>query len=405
MNNKLGIGIVGLGRRGMALLESCILPREDVYVVAVCDLYEDRIIRTAEILKEAGKPEAKGVHDYREILQMEEVEAIIITSSWEEHVEIACASMYAGKYTAIEVGGAYSIDQCWQLVHTYEQTKTECMFLENCCFGREELLLLSMVRHNVFGELVHCQGGYLHDLREQIAYGKENRHYRLRNYIGRNCENYPTHELGPIANILDINRGNRMLTLVSVASKAAGMREYLQREKGVSYKEKDSYFAQGDIVTTVIQCARGETICLTLDTTLPRPYSRGLQVHGTKGMYMESNRSVFLDEKDNKFDLEWNKKWNNLEEYFAEYEHPVWRKYLDEGIRGGHDGMDWLTLAAFFKAAKERKPVPIDIYDAASWMSISCLSEESIAKGGMPVFIPDFTNGKWLVRTPWNVEG
>ena len=404
MSKELCIGVIGLGRRSVGLLEGCILPRKDVRVAVVCDVYEDRRKQAAKLVQDAGQPEPKAVGDYREILAMPEVQAVVIMSSWESHVEIACAAMRAGKYAAIEVGGAYSLDQCWQLIHTYEETKTECMFLENCCYGREELLLLNMVRQQVFGELVHCQGGYLHDLRKQVAHGVEDRHYRFRNYMSRNCENYPTHELGPIANILDINRGNRMLSLVSVASKAAGLKEYLRREKGADYRESDYPFAQGDIVNTIIKCARGETISLTLDTTLPRHYSRGLQVHGTRGLYMEENRSIFLDEKDNEFDFEWHKKWNNAEEYFDKYEHPLWRKYMAEGVRGGHDGMDWLVLSAFFEAAKAGTPVPIDVYDAAVWMSITCLSEDSIARGGAPVSIPDFTNGKWLERKPWDAE-
>ena len=404
MSKELCIGVIGLGRRSVGLLEGCILPRKDVRVAVVCDVYEDRREQAAKLVRDAGQPEPKAVGDYREILAMPEVQAVVIMSSWESHVEIACAAMRAGKYAAIEVGGAYSLDQCWQLVHTYEETKTECMFLENCCYGREELLLLNMVRQQVFGELVHCQGGYLHDLRKQVAHGVEDRHYRFRNYMGRNCENYPTHELGPIANILDINRGNRMLSLVSVASKASGLKEYLRREKGADYRESDYPFAQGDIVNTIIKCARGETISLTLDTTLPRHYSRGLQVHGTRGLYMEENKSIFLDEKDNEFDFEWHKKWNNVEEYFDKYEHPLWRKYMAEGVRGGHDGMDWLVLSAFFEAAKAGTPVPIDVYDAAVWMSITCLSEDSIARGGAPVSIPDFTNGKWLERKPWDAE-
>lgn len=275
------------------------------------------------------------------------------------------------------------------------------MMLENCCYGRDELMVLNMVRQGVFGEIVHCQGGYRHDLRDEIAGGRENRHYRFRNYLHRNCENYPTHELGPIANVLDINRGNRMLSLVSVASKAVGLHEYLVREKGEGYDASRMQFMQGDVVTTIIKCAHGETICLTLDTTLPRAYSRGFHVQGTKGMYMEDNKSIFLDQKDNAFDFNWQERWNNIAEYQGQYDHPVWKAYQEEGIRGGHDGMDWLVVRAFFDAAKKKLPVPIDVYDTAAWMCVSGLSEQSIAMGGMPVAIPDFTNGRWMQRKPW----
>ena len=227
------------------------------------------------------------------------------------------------------------------------------------------------------------------------------RHYRFRNYLNRNCENYPTHEMGPIANVLNLNRGNRMLSLVSVSSKAAGLHEYLLREKGPDYDATNMHFAQGDVVTTMIKCAHGETICLTLDTTLPRAYSRGFHVQGTKGMYMEDNKSIFLDQQDNEYDFKWNEKWNNVEQYREQYDHPVWKEYLEQGVRGGHDGMDWLVFSSFFRAAKAGVPAPIDVYDMASWMCISSLSEQSIAMGGAPVAIPDFTNGMWMERQPW----
>ena len=337
----------------------------------------------------------------KELMAMPEIDAVVIMASWESHLNLACDAMRAGKYTAVEVAGAYSVEDCWKLVRTHEETGVPCMMLENCCFGRDELMVLNMVRRGLFGEVVHCQGGYRHDLREEVSTGREMRHYRFRNYLYRNCENYPTHELGPIANVLDINRGNRMLTLVSVASKAAGLHEYLLREKGPDYDAANMNFAQGDVVTTIIKCARGETICLTLDTTLPRAYSRGFHVQGTKGMYMEDNKSVFLDGKDNEYDFKWNERWNSAEEYREQYDHPVWKKYLAEGVRGGHDGMDWLVFRSFFDAAKAGAPAPIDVYDAAAWMSISCLSEQSVAMGGAPVPIPDFTNGMWMERAPW----
>ncbi len=168
--------------------------------------------------------------------------------------------MRAGKYTAVEVAGAYSVEDCWKLVRTHEETGVPCMMLENCCFGRDELMVLNMVRRGLFGEVVHCQGGYRHDLREEVSTGREMRHYRFRNYLYRNCENYPTHELGPIANVLDINRGNRMLTLVSVASKSAGLHEYLLREKRPEITTRKHEFCPGRRGDDHHQMCPGETI-------------------------------------------------------------------------------------------------------------------------------------------------
>ena len=273
-----------------------------------------------------------------------------------------------------------------------------CMLLENCCYGREELMVLNMVKQGIFGEIVHCEGGYQHDLRSEISFGRENRHYRLRNYMHRNCENYPTHELGPIAKVLNINRGNRMVSLTSTASCSRGLNEYLKREKGDEYDITGYPFAQGDVITTIIRCAHGETIRLTLDTCLPRPYSRNFTVRGTRGMYREDNQSLFIDGVHNKDEGNWKSQWGNIEEYRERYEHPIWRRFLNDGVRGGHGGIDTLVFDAFFTALREGRPMPIDVYDMAAWMSISVLSEESIALGGAPVAIPDFTNGQWLYR-------
>ncbi|MDD2213403.1 MAG: Gfo/Idh/MocA family oxidoreductase [Oscillospiraceae bacterium] len=401
MQQQINVGVIGLGNRGLSLLTNCILPQPGVTVTAVCDSYQDRVDTAAKAVQDTGAALPFGTLDYRQVLARPDIDAVVITAAWESHLNLACEAMKAGKYVAVEVGGAYSIDDCWRLVRTHEETGSECMILENCCYGRDELMVLNLVRQGLFGQVIHCQGGYRHDLRDEVAYGRENRHYRFRNYLHRNCENYPTHELGPIANVLDINRGNRMLTLVSVASKAAGLHEYLLREKGEAYDATNLTFAQGDVVTTIIKCAQGQTITLTLDTSLPRPYSRGFHVQGTKGMFMEDNNSIFIDGKDNQDDFNWKARWNNAEDYRATYDHPVWKAYEAEGVRGGHDGMDWLVLSAYFKAVKTSGPVPIDVYDAAAWMSISCLSEESVALGGQPRPIPDFTNGQWMNRAPW----
>ena len=389
------IGYIGLGARGKWLLKDVVLA-QGKKVAAVFDSYEDRAKEGADIVAEAGQ-NAKVYTNYHDVIADRDVNTIIIATAWEYHVEIAVAAMKARKAVAMEVGGAYTLEQCYALVKTYEETKTPFMFLENCCFGRREMMALNMVQKGLLGEIVHCSGGYHHDLREEIALGRENRHYRLRNYLARNCDNYPTHELGPIARILNINRGNRMLTLCSTASKAAGMREYVHANKHQDEFLQNCEFQQGDIVTTVIRCAGGQTIVLTLDTTLPRYYSRGFTVRGTKGMYEEVTDSVFIDSEEHKaHDYDWRSSCiNNASKYEEEYEHPVWKQYIKEGVQGSHDGMDWLEFKMFFDALEQDQPMPVDVYDAATWMAVTTLSEMSIARGGTVVDIPDFTGGKW----------
>ena len=392
--DSVRVAVVGGSGRGRGLL-GLLLGMPDVEVIGVSDLYEDRLARAKQdvIEKRGNTPMAST--DFRRLLEMKELDAVITPSSWTSHADVCIASMDAGKYAATEVGGATSVEQCWELVRTSERTKKPCMLLENCCYGREELTIFNMVKQGLFGELVHAEGGYQHDLRDEICNGRENRHYRLANYSNRNGEVYPTHELGPIAKCLNINRGNRMLTLTATASKARGLHEWIKNHRGEEYDLFNRQFTMGDVITTVIKCAHGETITLTHDTSLPRPYSRGNRIEGTKGIWMEDKYAVYLEGVSPKADV-----WDSLNNYYEKYEHPLWKWYRTEGVKGGHGGMDYLVLRAYVEAVKAGTQTPIDVYDTAAWMAVTCLSEDSVAMGSMPVAIPDFTNGKWFQREP-----
>jgi hypothetical protein len=390
---KISLGVIGLGKRGTSLLQM-LLDMEDVEVPALCEVYEDRLLHGVELVKASGRPAPATYRSYEELLERSDVEAVLIATSWTTHVEIAIAAMKAGKKVGMEVGGATSLEELWALVRTYEETRVSFMMLENCCYGRHELAVLNMVKKGLFGEIVHCQGGYQHDLRDEVGLGDVERHYRFEQYLHRNGENYPTHELGPIAKVLDINRGNRFLTLTSMASKARGLHEWFVNTLGPDHPKTKLQFAQGDIVTTMIKCARGETILLVLDTTLPRPYSRGGRIQGTKGIWMEDNASIHLEGRSPAH------QWEPFGPYMEEFEHPLWRKYLEYGVRGGHDGMDFLTLRAWLESVRDGSHPPIDVYDAAAWMAVTVLSEQSIALGSAPVPFPDFTNGKWTRTEP-----
>lgn len=400
MKDRIKLGIIGLGGRGLGMLKNPIIPmrEEGIDVVAVCDLLSDRVDKAVNTLLESGAEKPFASTDYNEVLALKELDAVYISASWEAHVEIAVAAMKAGKYVGLEVGGAYSLDDCYKLVHTYEETGTGFMFMENCCYGKRELMMLNMVRQGIFGEVVHCNGAYCHDLRNEVITGLENRHYRLRNYIYRNCENYPTHEIGPIAKILDINNGNRFLTLSSFASASKGMHSYAVKTKGEDHPLSKINFAQSDVVTTVIKCAGGQTVRITLETGLPRAYSRGFEVHGTNAVYLEDNDSLFIDGNEEHAKCEWNSKliWGNAENYEEQYNHPLWKNGVAADV---HGGIDHITLQAFLNAVKTNSHAPIDVYDAATYMAICVLSEESIAKGGAPVAFPDFTAGRWTERT------
>ncbi len=396
------IGVIGYGNRGRSMTKNILCRMEDVQVVAVCDEYSDRAEgAAADVFQKTGNTPFSTT-DYRELLALENIDAVYVATSWETHVEVAIDALKAGIPVALEVGGAYSIESLWQLVHAYEETKTPFMFMENCCFNKDELLVTEMAKAGVFGEIVHCHGAYGHYLAEEIAGGEKNRHYRLRNYLNRNGENYPTHELGPIARILNINRGNRMVSLVSVASRAAGMEEYIKLHAEEYPDLVGKKFMQGDIVNTIITCADGSTISLKLDTTLPRTYSREFTVRGTLGMYDQNNNFVYiLGDEEGWEPADMNAKYNHNAKAFEEkYLHRVWKDITPEDIAAGHGGMDSIEFRVFVDCIKEGREMPIDVYDAAAWMAITCLSEASVAQGGLPQSIPDFTGGQWLLRKP-----
>ena len=393
----LNLGIIGLGGRGHG---NCWLmsTMKDVVIKVVCDRHQDRVDSMIENLKDTVTYHVDGTTCAQDVFNRPDVEAVVIMTDWETHIDLAVQAMEHGKHVAMEVGGACSVHECWRLVRKSQQTGLQCMILENCCYGKNELTLLNMVRQGVLGELVHCQGGYEHDLRDEVGEGDVNRHYRQHNFMNRNGELYPTHELGPIMKYLDINYGNRMLYLTSMSSKAVGLHAWLKEHRADKPELVNATFNEGDIVTTLIKCARGETIVLTHDCTLPRPYSRGGRVQGTKGLWMEDNHSIYIEGVTPQKEGDWSHSWADDEPYMKQYEHPLWTAYENFGIKEGHDGMDYLVFRGFIEALQAGTRVPIDVYDTAAMMCITAMSEQSVAMGSAPVAIPDFTDGKWMLR-------
>lgn len=398
MKEKIRVGYVGCGRRGYGIVKHNLADMDDVEIVMICDLCEASLERMRALLEEKGRPTPKMTTDYREVISNPDIDAVFFMTGWSGRPQMAMEAMRAGKYTAIEVGCADDLQECFDLVRTYEETGVPVMMLENCCYGRREMMALRLVREGLFGDVVHCTGGYHHDLREEDLFrapkGEEYPHYRLGYYKTRNYENYPTHELGPISKILRINRGNRMVKLASFASKSAGLKEYAARVFGKDSPEANTEYAQGDIVTTLITCADGSTVLLNLDTTLPRAYySRNFSVRGTLGMSSEEGHVVFFDGMPHKIR-------DNEAEMYEKYDHPLHAEYVSKGVKIGHGGIDWLVCRAFIESVKAGTNTPIDAYDTAAWLAVGPLSEQSVKAGGAPVDFPDFTNGKWMNREP-----
>ena len=393
MKERVRIAYIGLGRRGTQVLENNIVYMKDLEMVYISDLLPSRMEKAAELIKEHMGQTPIMTTDYHDILNDPTVDAVFVMSGWDGRVELAMECMRAGKYVAIEVGCAQKLESCFELVKTYEETGVPVMMLENCCYGRREMMVLNMVKQGLFGEIVHCTGGYHHYLNRCELFKdidtQEAVHYRLAHYRNENCENYPTHELAPIMKVLNVNRGNRFVSLASFGSKSVGIKDYAARTFGADSPYAKDDYKQSDIVTTILTCAGGETVAITLDTTLPRAYySRNFGVRGTLGMSSEEKNVAFIDGMGKEIT-------GNEEEMYAKYDHPIHAEYVKAGVKEGHGGMDWLVCRAFIESVKAGINTPIDAYDTATLLAVGVLSAQSIANGNQVVPFPDFTNGKW----------
>ncbi|MCU0420203.1 MAG: Gfo/Idh/MocA family oxidoreductase [Cyclobacteriaceae bacterium] len=407
---RVRLGFIGVGLRGQNHLELA-LKRSDVEVVALCDVQPRMMDMSLKLVSEAGKPKPsvilEGPYGYRKLLDNKDIDAVIISTPWEWHTVMCLDAMNAKKYVGCEVMTGMTLDECWQLVHTSERTGMPLMMLENVCYRRDVMAVLNMVRQGVFGELIHLQGGYQHDLREvkfndgQQPYGGgvefgdkgfSEAQWRTRHSVLRNGDLYPTHGIGPLAMMININRGNRFTQLVSYGSKARGLHNYVVK-KNPTHPNAKVEFKLSDVVTTMLQTVQGETILLQHDTNLPRPYSLGFRVQGTNGIWMDINKSIYLEGQSPE-----PHRWEDAKSWLEKYDHPLWKKYGHDASGAGHGGMDWFVLHGFIESVKRKTPTPQDVYDAVTWSAITPLSEESIQKGGETVLFPDFTNGKWMFR-------
>jgi hypothetical protein len=414
--DKVRIGMIAVGYRGQSHLGE-MLKRPDVEVVAMADPDKNMMAMAQKLVAKYGRKApveyTNGDYDYRNLLKRDDIDAVIVSSPWEWHLVQGVDAMKAGKIVGMEVGGAIKLQDCWDFVKTAEKTGVPLMTLENVCYRRDVMAALNMFRKGMFGEVVHCQGGYEHDLRGVLfndgitaynsgvefgAKGLSEAKWRTNHYVNRNGELYPTHGLGPIHNVLNINRGNRMTRLTSMASKSRGLQKYiLEHPKGgATHPNSKVNFKQGDIVQTMIQCEMGETILLTHDTSLQRPYNLGFRIQGTEGIWQDFGwgdfeQGFYYNEKK----MSHSHKWDNTQKWFEENDHPIWKKYATAAEEAGHGGMDFFVDHAFIECIKRKAPFPLDVYDLAAWYAITPLSEKSIAENSKPQDIPDFTQGKW----------
>ena len=413
VNKQIKLGFVGTGMRGQWMLWLA-AKYPEVQIPAICDIDDGMIESALKILKDAGKPYPRiyknGDEDFRNMVANEDLDGVYIATPWEWHHTMAIAAMKNGINVGTEVPAALTVRDCWDLVNTSEKTGMNCMIMENVCYRRDIMAVLNMVRQGLFGELLHCQGGYQHDLRHVkfndgkntygggVEFGEKGyseSKWRTQHSVDRNGDLYPTHGLGPVSTMLDINRGNRMVYLTSTATQSRGLHNYIVDNGGPDHPNANVEFKLGDVVTTVIKCDNGQTIMLSHDTNSPRPYSLNYRVQGTKGIWMVDNNSIYIEGMSPEAH-----KWEADETYMEKYDHPLWKRFEDQATGSGHGGMDFFILRAFVESLKRNVTPPIDVYDAVSMSVICPLSEKSIRLNSTSVKIPDFTRGRWKNNQP-----
>jgi len=401
-------GFIGLGARGLPTLREVML-LEGCEVRALCDNHAPSLKSALEAVAKAGRPApavfGDGDEAYKQMVARDDLDVVFICTPWRLHVPMAVAAMRAGKHAFIEVPAAVTLEECWQLVDTAEETQRHCMMMENCCYGREELMLLRMCREGVFGELLHGEASYLHDLRAQT---KEVEHgtgsWRIHEHELRNGNIYPTHGLGPVSQYLNINRGDRFARLVSFSSPGLGLPDYVEKNFPAGHPRRTAKYVCGDMNTSLIKTARGRTIVVQHDTMNPRPYSRTNLIQGTRGLFAGYPSRIYVEGRSK------TEAWEtNLDKWFGEFEHPLWKKVADIAAKlpkngtSGHGGMDFVMRWRIVQCLRGGLPLDQDVYDAAAWSSISALSEQSVAQDGAPQAVPDFTRGAWEHTAPLGI--
>lgn len=397
---RVRMGFVGVGMQGSSHVRN-FLRIEGVEIKAICDIIEEKVARMQKWVMDAGQPKpngySRGEYDFKRMCQEEDLDLVFTATPWRWHVPVCVAAMENGKHAATEVPAAVTIDECWQLVESAEKANKHCVMMENCCYGRREMLVLNMVRQGIFGELLHAECGYLHDLRNYKVGDLYEGQWRIYHSIRRNGNLYPTHGLGPVAQCMNVNRGDKFEYLVSVSTPPRGLNLYAAEKLGPDHKFARQKYALGDVNVSLIKTVNGYTITLYHDTNLPRPYSRINLVQGTRGITQGYPDRIHIEGRSPAH------RWEPLENYREEFEHPLWRKIGELAKGGGHGGMDFLEDYRLIQSLRTGTSTDMDVYDAAALSCVSELSERSVADKSRPKDFPDFTRGLWKKRPPLGI--
>ncbi|HPO16648.1 MAG TPA: Gfo/Idh/MocA family oxidoreductase [Candidatus Hydrogenedentes bacterium] len=397
------VGMVGVGSRG-TFLTNTLLQLPGVEIPAVCDINPDHAARAKDIVEKAmGKaPElyTQGERDWERLVARDDLDAVITATPWQWHTPVMVAAMKAGKYGGTEVPAALTVEECWDLVRTSEETGKPCMMLENVCYFENALAILRMVREGVFGELIHAEAGYQHDGRFVMISGKGDLLWRGEHAIKSNGNLYPTHPIGPVAQWMNINRGDRFTRLVSMSAKSRGLNYYAAKKFGPDHPLAKQRFALGDLNTTLLETENGCTVTLYFDLGTPRPYDLIFRLQGTRGICMGAWDKIYLEDVSPQ-----KEQWEPFAPYMQKYMHPIWKDLNAGSIQSGHGGGDYITVHQFIQAVRNNTQTPQDVYDAAAWSVIVPLSIQSATAHGDPMEFPDFTAGKWKTNPPIEIKG
>jgi len=394
------VGFVGVGGMGSVHVQN-FLNLEGVEIKAICDIVEEKVVRAQNWVEAAGFPRpqgySRGPWDFKRMCEEEELDLVFTATPWEWHVPVCVEAMKNGKHAATEVPAAITLEECWQLVEAAERYKKHCVMMENCCYDRVELMSLNLVRRGLLGEILHAEAGYLHDLREVKFSNEGEGLWRRQHSWTRNGNLYPTHGLGPVAQCMNINRGDAFDYLVSMSSPSRGLQLYAREKFGPDSPQARERFVLGDVNTSLIKTRLGKTIILIHDTNLPRPYSRIHMIQGTRGILQKWPDRIYIEGRSPKH------QWEDIEKYAEEFEHPLWKKLSEKGEGRGHGGMDFIEDYRLVQCLRTGQPTDMNVYDAAAWSAVSALSEKSVARNSEPVKFPDFTRGAWKTTPPLGI--
>jgi hypothetical protein len=397
---EVRVGYVGVGGMGSAHVRN-LLRIPGCRITAVCDIDESRVALARKLITGAGQAEpaaySRGPRDFERLCETEDLDLVYTATPWEWHVPVMRAAMKNGKHAATEVPAAMTLDDCWALVEDAEKHRKHCVMMENCNYDRPEMMVFNMVRQGVFGEILHAEGGYLHDLREVKFSSRGEGLWRRAHAMKRNGNLYPTHGLGPVANCMDINRGDRFEYLVSMSGPSRGLQLYAREHFPEGSPQQSERFTLGDVNVSLIRTARGRTIYVSHDTNLPRPYSRIHLVQGTRGLFQGYPDRVYVEGRSPEH------RWEDIKTYLAQYDHPLWTDLTKNAEGAGHGGMDYLEDYRLIKCLREGLPPDMNVYDAASLSAVVHLSEQSNGRRSAPVDFPDFTRGRWKSLPPLGI--